>query len=272
MLGKLLKYDLKANRNMFLLMHGILLSVALGSRFSMLEAFEALQGYSGLGWVTVLLMITYFIALVAINVMAYVLIIRRFYTNLFGSEGYLSFTLPVTAIQHFASKVISALIWLLSTVVIQVISLLITFSGVVELGFLGDFCETMGEVISQLFSAGDTIWQVVIGVFNSLAGLYMIYFAICLGQMVNRHRVLSSVLFYLGMNFFQGNFYFCGHCCTERCGQLRHRILYYNSATADHQAGTVWRRFSADHAEKTESGVIFRCNFTKTWYNVRGEV
>ena len=202
MLGKLLKYDLKANRNMFLLMHGILLAVALGSRFSMLEAFEALQGYSGLGWVTVLLMITYFIALVAINVMAYVLIIRRFYINLFGSEGYLSFTLPVTAIQHFASKVISALIWLLSTVVIQVISLLITFSGVVEQGFFGDFCETMGEVISQLFSAGDTIWQVVIGVFNSLAGLYMIYFAICLGQMVNRHRVLSSVLFYLGMNFF----------------------------------------------------------------------
>lgn len=201
MLGKLLKYDLKANRNIFLLMYGILLVIALMGRFSVSEAFEALEGYSGLELVTVLLMATYFIALVAVNVMVYVLIIRRFYTNLFGSEGYLSFTLPVTAAEHFFSKVISALLWIMCTALVGLLSAVIAFSGMVDISAVGDFSEVSREVFSQLFSLSDTIWQAVISMFNSIAGLFMIYFAVCLGQLMNRHRVLSSVLFYLGLTF-----------------------------------------------------------------------
>ena len=43
MLGKLLKYDLKANRNLFLLMYGVFLAIALGTRMvigSMVRGLE----------------------------------------------------------------------------------------------------------------------------------------------------------------------------------------------------------------------------------------
>lgn len=196
MLGKLLKYDLKANRNLFLLMYVLLLAVALGSRVSMSNAMDALEGYGGMGIVTAFLMFIYIVALIAISVMAFVLIIRRFYTNLFGSEGYLSFTLPVTAAEHFFSKVISALIWLLCTTLVQIGSLFIVCAGLFDM----EYSDYYYDIAGDLFSYKDTVWQTVTGILDVVAGLFMIYFAICLGQMMRRHRVIASVLFYLGLN------------------------------------------------------------------------
>ena len=201
MLGKLIKYDLKANRNLFLLMYAVLTVTALGSRIAMSEVFEELEGFSGVAVIAVLVVVSYFVAVVAVSVMEYVLIIRRFYNNLFGSEGYLSFTLPVTASQHFWAKVLSALIWVLCSTIVQIVSLMIVFSGLMEPELFGQSAQIYEEVISQLTSVGDMIWQSVVGIFDGVAGLLMIYFAICLGQMANRRRVLASIVYYFGMNF-----------------------------------------------------------------------
>lgn len=201
MLGKLLKYELKFYRNSFLLMHAVLLAIAAGSRFSVERMMAELEGYSGVGMVTVLMLFTYLIAILAVNVLGIVLIVRRFYSNLFGSEGYLSFTLPVTAVQHFAGKVISAVLWIIASGLVQALSVLILFSGLIEPEPFEYYYEILGEVFSELLSQGDLVWQILSGIGNFLAGLMMIYFAICLGQLAKKHRILSSIIAYFGLSF-----------------------------------------------------------------------
>ncbi|MBQ8813675.1 MAG: hypothetical protein IJZ85_04180 [Lachnospiraceae bacterium] len=201
MLGKLIKYDLKANRNLFLLMYGILLASALGTRVVISDVVQELEGYSNVGLVAAFLMMSYMVALVTVSTMGYVLVIRRFYHNLFGSEGYLSFTLPVTAAQHFIAKTLSGLIWLFGSMMVQIISLLILFSGVFSRDMFGENMDMLIELYEPMINGQDLILQLVLAILNSVVSLMMIYFAVCLGQMARRRRILTAVICYFGMSF-----------------------------------------------------------------------
>ena len=201
MLGKLIKHDLKANQNLFLLMYGILLAIALGTRIVMGSMVRDLEGYSGLGVAAAFLLLSFFMAVVIISVLGYILVIKRFYQHLFGGEGYLTFTLPVTATQHFAAKMISGLFWLLATLLVQAAGVLILAAGALKHEVVKEVFGVMTELYEPFFSDGDFAWQIIFALFNSVVSLMMIYFAICLGQMSRRRRVLSSVIWYFGMSF-----------------------------------------------------------------------
>lgn len=201
MLGKLLKYDLKANRNLFLLMYGVLLAIALGTRMVIGSMVRDLEGYSGLGIMAAFLLMSFFMAVVVISVLGYILVIRRFYQHLFSGEGYLTFTLPVTASQHFASKVISGMFWLFASLLVQAAGLLILAAGALKHEIVKEVLSVMTELYEPFFGSGDFVWQIIFAVFNSVVSLMMIYFAVCLGQMSRRRRVLSSVVWYFGLSF-----------------------------------------------------------------------
>ncbi len=201
MLGKLLKYDLKANRNVFLLIYAVLLATAVGTRISFIDWISRFDEVSMIvSIVGTVLMLTYVIALIAMNVICIVLIVRRFYTHLFGSEGYLTFTLPVSVKQHFFSKVISAVIIYLASVLVQGLSLLILSVGTIEAEAVDEMLHIFGLIFSGLIPVRDLILQGILNVISMLSSLLMIYFAICVGQMVNRHRVISAIVIYFGLN------------------------------------------------------------------------
>lgn len=200
MLGKLIKYDLKANRNLFLLMYGIFLAISLGTRIAMESMVRDLGGYSALGVAAVFLLMSFFVAVVVISVLGYILVVRRFYVHLFGEEGYLTFTLPVTASQHFAAKVISGLFWLFVSLLVQAAGFLILAAGALRHEVVKEVLWVMTELYEPFFGAGDLIWQIVFALFNSVVSLMMVYFSICLGQMSRHRRVLSSVVWYFGLS------------------------------------------------------------------------
>lgn len=201
MLGKLLKYDLKANRNVYLLMYAVLLATALGTRITFIDWINRFDEISMVvSIIGSVLMFTYVIAVIAVNVICIVLIVRRFYAHLFGSEGYLTFTLPVSAEQHFFSKVISAVIIYVVSLLMQGLSVLILSVGTFDPEAMEEVFLVFKQIFTGMIPVGDMVAQIVLNVVGMLSSLLMIYFAICVGQMVNRHRVISAVVIYFGLN------------------------------------------------------------------------
>lgn len=201
MLGKLIKYDLKVNLKLYLGMAAVLLATAVGTQLTYMEwkeEFEAVTIISNL--IYALMSIAFWITLIVMNVACVVLVIRRFYKHLFGSEGYLTFTLPVSAEQHFFSKVISAVVIYAGCVLVDVVSMFIYYGGIFSdaefTAEFGYYIEWFGDVMA----VGEVIAMAVIQVFSMFSALLMVYFAICVGQMMRRHRVLSAIVIYFGLN------------------------------------------------------------------------
>ena len=111
MLGRLIKYDLKSSGKLFILLHGIFLIFCILMRFIYMDRLDLLAPVDEkMLVVSLLLFFTIFTVFVS-ALMFYTLmqIAFRYYRTLFSKEGYLSWTLPVSGIQHLWAKIISGL-------------------------------------------------------------------------------------------------------------------------------------------------------------------
>ena len=99
MLGKLLKYDLKASYRYLLVCYVIYIVLTVGFVLSV-KGVDVTAGVPGmiLAFAFLSLTILWIGSLIALIILTYVLVIRRFYVNLVRDEGYLSLTLPVRSI------------------------------------------------------------------------------------------------------------------------------------------------------------------------------
>ena len=105
MLGKLIKYDLKALAKILAPLWGVLLVMGL------IFGISIRSNLDGIGNTMIVFSLVVIIAvIVAIFVMNVIIVIQRFWNGLLQEEGYLMFTLPVTTRSLILSKVISALI------------------------------------------------------------------------------------------------------------------------------------------------------------------
>ena len=99
MLGKLIKYDLKAVSWLLIPLHILLIAASILARFiitsgAYLRTPNAILIMEVAGYVILFVIVTYVTAF---------MIVYRFYKNLFSDEGYLTHTLPVTPGQHLLS-------------------------------------------------------------------------------------------------------------------------------------------------------------------------
>lgn len=106
MLGKLIKYDLISVSKILFPLHLALLVVTVLGRLSM-----ALNLPQNAPLIVSLMLMLYIFGIIAIGIITLVVLVMRFYKNLFTSEGYLMHTLPVKASQHLNSKLIVAVLW-----------------------------------------------------------------------------------------------------------------------------------------------------------------
>ena len=136
MFGKLFKYDFKSNYKWYCITFAILLSLSILMGFitgSSLrpEVMERYSDYpmatSGVIVTLYLLFLLLFSASCAVFLSNTIIIIRRFYKNVFGREGYLTWTLPVTPHQILLSKLLSAFVWTLLCMLTMFISGLVIF-------------------------------------------------------------------------------------------------------------------------------------------------
>lgn len=214
MLGKLLKQELKVTSRYFIPMYVsfIVVTLLLKLSFFFSGGNEALfvNGTSALAdFFQGLMIFLYVIVLVGINILTYFFIIKRFYSNLFGDEGYLMFTLPVSAGQLIGSKLISALIWLMIMVPMNLLSFVLLFVGTDAYRsftyYASYFTEELHILSISGYHIGLLVFEIiVIAILSLLCSLLMFYFSIALAQhFFNEHRLLGTIGCYFVLSMIQ---------------------------------------------------------------------
>lgn len=197
MLSKLLKYEIKATARTFLPLYAALLVFAAIN--------QLINSLSSDHWGApeVISMTAYIIILVGMCVMTYIVMIQRFYKNLLSDEGYLMFTLPTKPWMHITGKLLASMLWMVLSGIVAFISIIIIALDKIPFGgiFKG-LAEAFGELYDHL---GGSFYlftlEFIIGAVLSLASsILIIYAAIAIGHLFNRHRILASFGAFLVLN------------------------------------------------------------------------
>lgn len=208
MVKKLFKHEFAYYLRSMLPIYGILLAIAAISRI--IQLFEADNTlYNTLNVISIL---SYIVGIIAVFTMTLVFTITRYYRNLFTSEGYLSFTLPVTPTQHILVKLASAVLTNIASSVVLLISACIVTLGDVftELWKAAAYLiDRLPEWLALVFEETTAAeWQINIWLFVGeflllmlAASIYrtlLYYGCITVGQTVNKNRVIAAVGVYFG--------------------------------------------------------------------------
>lgn len=144
MLRKLIKHELRATGRMMGPMLLIVLVAAVGGNISTYRLLETSNGV--LNTLGIVLLTAFFIAILASGVMAFALMVERFYKNLLRDEGYLTMTLPVSVHEHIWAKLLTSLIWWIAVLAVAAVSMLI-------LVFSRNMMQEIGDILAQLHIA-----------------------------------------------------------------------------------------------------------------------
>ena len=197
MLGKLLKYELKATSRVFIPLYIAILVVSIVNGLSLNLEILNIQGLA-----TIVLMCL-FISLFVITI---VVTIQRFNKNLLKDEGYLMFTLPVSSKHLVLSKYLTSLIWTFLSFVVAFLSFTIIFMIPTYKYF--DFSYFINE-FNLLFSnmlnlniLGQFIKIILLMIISYTIFIFNVYLALSVGQLpiFNRCRNVSSFIGFLVIN------------------------------------------------------------------------
>lgn len=192
MLGKLIKYELMSTYRTFFLLFGIIIVTtltAIGGDAMRLDLLSIL-GTSGLVFIFIPTIIIYLYT-----------VIQRYSKNLYGSEGYLMFTLPVKTWQILLSKLLTSVLW---AIAIGVVACLAALIFIIYVAMSEGPLPTFGELkmmFDQIFlfiepaSIGIVFCTALIG---GALMILMIYTSITLANlpMIRRANTFAALLFY----------------------------------------------------------------------------
>lgn len=207
MLGKLIKYELKSTARVFLPLYLILLFFALISRFSVSELIQRSVGENRILEVLSGVVITGYVFIIfSVLIITFVIVIQRFYKNLTGDEGYLMHTLPVSTHSLIQSKVVGAFIWQFLSGTMVFVSMFLLFVTPEFFQELPYFFQELGEVMGYIWSeigmglVANILLFLAILLVGALSSTLMIYAAIAVGHTFKKHRVMGSVVAYMGLS------------------------------------------------------------------------
>lgn len=208
MVKKLFKHEIAYYLRSMLPVYGILLAIAGFSRF--IQFFET--DNTVYNTVNIIAILTYVVAIIAVLAMTMVFTITRYYRNLFTSEGYLSFTLPVTSTQHIFTKLSTAVLFHVLSLVVILLSVCIITAGDVLVEVVKAVAYIVDLVPERLaFTFKETTaaqWQVNIWLFviefillfiaAIIHQMLLYYGCITVGQTFSKNRILAAVGVYFG--------------------------------------------------------------------------
>ena len=125
MLGKLLKYELKATARYF-----VPLLATFGGITLLFKLFMIMIGFGNdpLRMTFSIFIVTiYVVAVIALFLMCFIISFYRFYKNFYTDEGYLSFTLPVSVNLQILSKLLISIFWVVISSVAFMFSILFSW-------------------------------------------------------------------------------------------------------------------------------------------------
>ena len=128
----------------------------------------------------------------------------RFYRNLYTDEGYLMHTLPVTPRQLILAKLLVAALWVfvLSLLALWAICCILLFGlPAMALVDMSVIIPALTEYFPQIFGMGPVaflLFYVLLSLVSAFSSVLVAYAAISLGQLFSKHKVMASILCYIG--------------------------------------------------------------------------
>ena len=203
MLRRLLKHEFRATARIMLPLYLVVLLTAIGAnlsiRFGMNDTENALVSLlSGFA------LLAFVLALCSVCIIAAALMVRRFYQNLLGDEGYVMFTLPVSVHQHICSKLIVSSVWFAATALVAALSLLILVFRVSLVANVMDvisFLQRQFELFPAFNSTAVAAEITVPALLSCAVTCLQCYAAMAIGHSFSSHRILLSVVSYFVLQF-----------------------------------------------------------------------
>ena len=100
-----------------------------------------------LNMLAALVVMAYVVAITAVFIVAFILMLQRFYKNLLGDEGYIMFTLPASVHQHVWSKLIVSAVWFHRH---RRGGVPVCFCGGLNVSFLTDLASVFPKLFQQM--------------------------------------------------------------------------------------------------------------------------
>lgn len=197
MLGRLFKYELKATSKVLVPIYIAFIAITIISRVSI-----DLQVNEGSLWsfINGMGLFVFIISAITMFVATAIVIIWRFYRNTSSDEGYLLFTLPVKVDYIIISEFLCALIWgfLMSVFAVLGIFLMIfnrnVDDNIINFSYFGNILSSLtADGIKAIFYL---FLDILISTFQEIMSIYC---AISLASLFNKHRLIFSATFYIGL-------------------------------------------------------------------------
>ncbi len=210
MLGKLIKHDFKSLSRVLFPTQLAVLGATILATIGFAINFRIDYTYNN-GLIDLLRLISGFmsgimvLAIIAAAILVAFIIFQRFYKNLMCSEGYLTFTLPVTTSEILWSKLITAMLWtIISSVVIFISVNIFVLFGTGQHAFVNtDAYREIGRCIHEAFKTigGRLVWPmleaVLFAIVATASSILHVYLALIIGGVVSqKHKILASIGFY----------------------------------------------------------------------------
>ena len=196
MFGKLLKYEFKSTAKWYLLITlialglSVLTGIIAGSSSTTIRSWDLDTMQIVAGTIGILI----FGGVIGLYLSNYYIIIRRFYSNLYGREGYLTWTLPASPHAIILSKFVGALVASLYCL------FLLFFSGFITIivmgAVIGQDLSPVFSIIAEAFSHSIAYWIIVWWIFTTASGILLFYVSIALGQLFQNRRGFKAILFF----------------------------------------------------------------------------
>lgn len=204
MLMKLMKHELRATSRIMLPLFGLLLVTAVGANFSVRGLTDSDSFFLNL--LGGLFLVAFVVAMVAVCLIAFALMLRRFHGNLLQDEGYVMMTLPVSVHQHVWSKLIVSTVWFAATIAVVILACLVLAFDVKMAQTVAAGFRLLVEEIARNFSAYYAVngmivvlEGIVICVLASFSMCLQCYSAMAIGYSFPNRKGLISVGVFIGM-------------------------------------------------------------------------
>lgn len=205
MLGKLMKYEIKATGRTLIPLYIALLAFALINKIFIGTGFHKLEGFGSIPFI--LSIFAYGCTMAAVFIVTIFVIIQRFYKNLLGDEGYLMNTLPVSTIANIASKLSIATFWNIVSGIVAILSIIIlafepTAFNMFFSNFFNALSKAYDKIGNQMFIL--TLEFIIAILVSLLKSLTLIYASISIGHLFNKHKILFSFGAFIIINIITG--------------------------------------------------------------------
>lgn len=213
MLGKLIKHEMRATgRIMATVLLSVLAVTVVANLFWKIQMPSLKVLVVLYDTVKYLLLAASIIGVIGVGLFSIVVMVKRFYNSFLSNEAYLSLTLPVSVHQHIWSKIIVSMIWFFLTGVViflaGIISVLLSGKGISLSEIYFKIIEVFTLAVQQLRAENVSGFMITLFFIESaimvlLSGIGLClqaYVSMAIGQTSGSHKILSSVLSYLGIS------------------------------------------------------------------------